>query len=430
MSFFFFFFHNLESILTINQAFSNICLNKILHDGYIDLSRYIFEKSSKAEMTYRLALDKSKFIKLFQTDYPNKEYAYKIWCQLFPEELEKSDIIVPKNLTATESEAIVYWVYMTMNTPEERIEFTRTLFGNIKDLHHINNHIKHQYGVFYNSEKIELEIISSISKFNDYISKYRKDDALLFYRGHADANFCLQPSISRNDKWQKNERAMYNALLINCPDDFEKCHSHLEKLVEMQHYGLPTRLLDITQNPLVALYFACESKFDCYGEVILIPANKDQVKYPQGDTASILASLASFDYEVQQEFYKLAIDNSISQEEFNNNVPRLLHEIRLEKPAFHPDIVKQNLIENIIVLTLKNNRRIVKQDGAFILCGLSNNNIESLNKFRLKKKNKTVVILVKNKEQILKQLSNFSINHATLFPEIDCVAEHIKKIYS
>lgn len=106
----------------------------------------------------------------------------------------------------------------------------------------------------------------------------------------------------------------------------------------------------------------------------------------------------------------------------------MLHEIRLEKPAFHSDIVKEDLIKNIIVFTIKNNRRIVKQDGAFILCGLSDN-IDELNKFRFRKNNKTVVILVTQKNKILKQLSTFSINRARLFPEIECVADHIKNIY-
>lgn len=298
MGFFFFFFNRLETIPAIEQAFQKICLDKILYDGYFDMSRYVFARSSREEMIYRLAVDQSKYIKLFQIDYPDHETAYDKWYQIFPESENSVD---SEKLSTTETEAIVYWVYMTMNTSDERIQFTYELFGNIKTLHSITNHIQHKDGVFYNSEKVELEIISSISKFNSFISKYKKEDHWLFYRGHADANYYLRPSIFRNEKWQKNERAMYNELLINCPDDFEKCHSHLEKLVEMQHYGLPTRLLDITLNPLVALYFACESKPDRYGEIILLSANKEQVKYPQSDTASILASLPAFDRTMHSE---------------------------------------------------------------------------------------------------------------------------------
>ena len=43
---------------------------------------------------------------------------------------------------------------------------------------------------------------------------------------------------------------MYQELIIRCASDFAQCQSHLDYLVEMQHYGLPTRLLDITENPL------------------------------------------------------------------------------------------------------------------------------------------------------------------------------------
>lgn len=233
----------------------------------------------------------------------------------------------------------------------------------------------------------------------------------------------------RTPRLLQNESKIYHELIINCPDDFEKCHTHLEKLVKMQHYGLPTRLLDITRNPLVALYFACESNPESYGELVLISPENHEIKYPQSDTVSILASLPVFSYEKQQEFGRLASDPTVSQHDFNKKVARLLHEVRLEKPAFLSEIKKDDLVSSFIVYALKNNDRIIKQDGAFILCGLSDGN-RSLEEFRYRENGKKVVILIDGKKKLLEQLETFSINRAALFPEIECVAEYLKNKYT
>lgn len=41
------------------------------------------------------------------------------------------------------------------------------------------------------------------------------------------------------------------------PEAFQGLKSNFEILAKMQHFGLPTRLLDFTLNPLIALYSAC-----------------------------------------------------------------------------------------------------------------------------------------------------------------------------
>lgn len=422
--FFFFFFEKLYNIPDIHYAFEKICTNKILVDGYCDMSHFINGEISAEEMRYRLAACKSKYIELYHnTRHPNEETAVNAWYELFGQSSHNVD-----DMLMEEATAIVYWVYMIFPDAKERKSFTFELFSNVKELASIECHIEYNQGVFYNSKTVELKFVSSIAEFNETINAYQKGNDVLYYRGHANSNYQLKPSIARKTSWLQNEREIYNRLLITCPADFEKCNSHFEKLVKMQHYGLPTRLLDITQNALVALYFACESQFENYGEIILISSKKNAVYYPQSDTASILASLPAFSYDTQQKFLNLALDPSITKKEFNKKTTRLLHEIRLEKPAFGADINKLDLLKNIIILANKNNNRIVKQDGAFILCGLSDD-FNALNEFRYKKKGKAIVILVSNKKKILEQLSTFSINYATLFPEVDCVANYLKNSY-
>ncbi len=216
----------------------------------------------------------------------------------------------------------------------------------------------------------------------------------------------------------------------------------------MQHYGLPTRILDITSNPLVALYFACCDHPKTNGEVLVFKIPKKEIKYFDSDTVSILSNLAkrpltfdlsdAFRQSQHPEFTRYLpppYDSVIDWFNQQGQIPYLLHEIREEKPYFLP-IIDPNDLDRVLAVRVKlNNSRIVKQAGAFLLFGIHEKKADPAtlpNEWILNKsfEHYDLQIDAAHKKAIMKDLDALGFNEGILFPELEKQAKYIKELFS
>lgn len=270
--------------------------------------------------------------------------------------------------------------------------------------------------------------IGSVRTFLAELEKL-KASGELYYRGQGYFGFKAQPSIYRNDGLIENEHRMYREIITKCPNDFQDAKSTFEHLVKMQHYFLPSRLLDITKNPLIALFFACSSEENDDGEVIIYDFALDDIKFYDSDTVSVIANVAR-----RPSAFSIENIKSLNKTDFNKEeeVALLLHEIREEKPYFK-SVIKAEHLETVVCVKPKlDNPRIIKQEGAFLLFGINNNkkNCADFSESKqVKIDSKRLIVMRENKQKILDQLASLGIMKSTIYPEIEHVAMQMKNKY-
>jgi hypothetical protein len=218
-------------------------------------------------------------------------------------------------------------------------------------------------------------MVDSVVEFLEMIKDIHLDEerGKWVFRGHANSKFKLIPSVGREkefasetfDEYEKNLFKMFK----------REVHSYIKKvptgdwdiLSLAQHHGLPTRLLDFSYNPLVALFFAVDSLTDEKGQVLAVKIDK-----------------------------KVEKDEDLTPFEI------------IEPMKYYPDILSP---------------RMKSQEGLFIVSHKPQDNLEKFfNEDRIKKFN----IEAKHKDKIKYELFRIGIHKSLLYPDIDGLAERIK----
>lgn len=222
-----------------------------------------------------------------------------------------------------------------------------------------------------------MELISSVSEYIEQVLSHKDKTNEMIFRGQSSCKFELKTSVGRIKEYNKE---LEKKLFVEFKKRYlsytlERPRTDLELLFMAQHYGIPTRLLDWTFNPLIALYFAtAKDRYNCDGKVYMIGLHKS--------------------YHVEE-----LKDTTMSIDEILN-----IRECKYIEPHY-------------------TDSRYHNQKSIFLLSNQPNW------KFTFADKEIVLLINKQSKLQIRKDLELLGIDKSFVFPTLDNLSENIREKY-
>src|SRR3546814_416683 len=242
--------------------------------------------------------------------------------------------------------------------------------------------------------RYEVTDIESIGDFIDKLCTHIGDYlGPVWYRGHSVSGWNLEPKLMRiadrpPETHYLNKFKQDASIILN---RYPK--NEFEWLFLMQHYGVPTRLLDWTESPLTGLYFALERDIDKDGALwVLLPCELNQKNNYRPD----------YEFEIP----------SFEDSHLTNYVPSTI-----------ASESKSKLLP-MAAIAPRNSPRMQAQQGVFTICHRENIFVndagpEGVQKTHTWKYN----IPWARKESLKNELRLLGISRFQLFPELESLAQ-------
>lgn len=250
-----------------------------------------------------------------------------------------------------------------------------------------------------------MELISE-QEYNEEIGRYRSS---VFFRGLPSVYFKNTTSLQRNCKHLSKE--LEPAILRNftkyaCMTEPSVTQSIWRQMVLGQHHGLPTRLLDWTRSPLVALHFAHhESSFeklstrDC---VVWKFDMKDVNKHLPDKYKKELDESGVFVFSLDR--LNSIVDNL---EQYDEDMQDKAF-VNIEPPSIDQRIISQYSFFSVIPSDIKDIEKYLDE------------NTENTVKYIIKKEIRW---------QVRDMLDQFNINERMLYPDLDGLSKSLARHY-
>lgn len=266
-----------------------------------------------------------------------------------------------------------------------------------------------------------------IDRIENLAKNYECSYTHFIFRGHSNhEKYALIPGIFRSKQIDEGafqrefsyyeHKILYDFISEACRYGKEVAVDDIPAWLEIaQHFGVPTRLLDFTRNPLVALYFAC---IDSPGEDASVWV-LNMYRYN-----------AVFFYEYKDLDINIKIVEKCKSQIVKNEIENQFHRL--------PDGLAGCIQFPLIYKPYYREERMNAQESVFMLWGSKTNDLVQMmkkghfmttgRKISNRREGLICPIIIPHdyKKSILKQLDMCGINEKTIYPGIEGIGRYIR----